>query len=721
MKLTGQPHRDALDATSCAIVITDATRFDNPIVYANAAFSAMSGYAHDDVIGHNCRFLQGPASDALVVADIRAAIAAGSAIRRDIVNYRKDGTAFWNDLSIDPVRDAVGTLTGFIAIQRVADATHLAIKDKVDAEARLARIAAHIPGYIYQRVMRPDGTIEVLYLSPSMRKLLGIPDSEISPQCYDYVHPDDRPALIEAVRSSAANMSIFREEFRLVSRDGTVHWLRSDAPPQRLPNGDIQWDGLAIEIAAETRWVSEIANQALRDPLTGLLARTAGRQALIAQLGASTAPCGVVHVNIVDFRGFNERFGQTVGDAVLKETGQRLSRIAAPAGGIAIRLGGDEFAILMPSCADQEALSSFALSIGEAIALPMTIGARQLAIKTCIGAALCSPRDAEGSTAETLADELMTQAELALRWAKQAGCIGPMLYSPEQDDRFRNQAMLARSLEHGIANNELDLHYQPLVDIVTGRIVSAEALVRWHHPTLGMQRPDLFIPLAEQLGLIGHLGCWVLRRAFHQRKEWAAAGLSPPSIAINISGSQLLAPGFVADVRALVETFGADPHNFELELTEGLLTEPSPLVLASLHALRAMGFTITIDDFGSGHATFRYLRDFPVDKLKIDQMFVRKLVLGSTDALIIRAVISLARSMNVAFVAEGIETQMQREFLAREGCEIGQGYLFSLPLVPEDFGWMLANDVRLPLAASTDPIENDDAAELTPAMERALT
>jgi EAL domain-containing protein (putative c-di-GMP-specific phosphodiesterase class I) len=204
-----------------------------------------------------------------------------------------------------------------------------------------------------------------------------------------------------------------------------------------------------------------------------------------------------------------------------------------------------------------------------------------------------------------------------------------------------------------------------------------------------------------------------------QRTMWEFAGLTPPPIAINVSGVQLADTGFVPSVAAALKSVQSRAEDFVLELTEGQLIEASPQIMASLHALRDMGFKIAIDDFGSGHATFRYLRDFPVDKLKIDQMFVRKLVLDSSDALIIRAIISLARSMGIQVVAEGVETDMQRAFLLREGCEIAQGYLFSMPLVAEDFAWMLARNVKLPLSAN----ERDGAQRYVrpPPAKEALT
>jgi diguanylate cyclase (GGDEF)-like protein/PAS domain S-box-containing protein len=690
---------EVLEATSFSILVTDATLPDNPIIYANAGFSALFGYAISEVIGRNCRFLQGPDSDPSARADIRSAVAAGKGIRREILNYRKDGTSFWNDMTIDPIHDEAGRLTGFVGIHYRADDAHRASEAKAEAVSKLAIVANRIPGYIYQRVMRSDGSIEITYCSPSICRLLEIEEPEVAGAFYEHVHPDDREGLMAAIRVSAAEMSIFQEEFRLVSSTGVVHWVRSDAPPRRRAKGEIVWDGLAIEIGAQKRWQNEIARQALRDPLTGLLTRAAWRQALTMQLATQTVESGqrgLLCIDIKQFRALNDRLGQHAGDEILCETAQRLAVIAESVAGIAARLGGDEFAILVPACADETALSALARAASAAFARPVLASAKHVQIQLYIGAALCQAGAPSLQPAGELASELITQAELALRWAKQESCNAHILYSHERDDRFQNRALLARSLETAIANGELELHYQPLVDLASGRIVSAEALVRWNHPLIGMQRPDLFIPLAETSGLIVPLGRWVLDQSMRQHSQWQAEGLVPPPIAINVSGNQLLDPGFIAAVEESLRQAGAKASDFEIELTEGLLIEPSPQVMASLTALRRLGFTIAIDDFGSGHASFRYLREFPVDKLKIDQIFVRKLVLESTDALIIRAVISLARSMGIRFVAEGIETEMQRDFLEREGCEVGQGALFSMPLVAEDFAWMLGNGIRLP-------------------------
>jgi diguanylate cyclase (GGDEF)-like protein/PAS domain S-box-containing protein len=689
----------AFAATSRSILITDATQADNPISYANVAFTKLSGYSEADTLGRNCRFLQGVDTDPAVVLEIREAIKSGVGIRREILNYRKDGTPFWNDVTIDPVHNAAGALISFVSVQTEADAVRSANAAVADAVSKLESISSHVGGYIYRRIIRLDGTIDIVYCSPSLGILLGVPNTDLATAFYGFVHADDREALLSAIRSSAENMTLFREEFRLVSPSGAVHWMRSDAPPRRLATGEVVWDGLAIEISAEKRWQGEIADLALRDPLTGLLNRRAWGRAVSSQLNKGEfSQCAILYVDIASFRELNKSLGQSICDEVLRVTAQRVSTIAASVSGVGARLAGDEFAILIPACSGEEALSKVARQAGKAFALKIEIADQEVSIKTSIGAAYCAAISPDAAD-EGRAGELMTQADLSLRWAKQAGAGSFNLYSVEQDDRFQNRAILARSLEHAIADGELELHYQPLVDLASGAIVSAEALVRWRHPTLGLQRPDLFIPLAEETGLIVPLGRWVFGQALRQRKTWEDAGIAPPQISINVSGIQLVDPTFVDYVRDALAIGGSEAKNFEIELTEGQLIEASPLVMAALHSLRNMGFKITIDDFGSGHATFRYLRDFPVDKLKLDQLFVRKLVMGSNDVLIIRAIISLARSMGIAFVAEGIETEMQRGFLEQEGCEIGQGYLFSMPLVAEDFAWIVANKLTLPLAS----------------------
>ena len=674
----------ALSATSHPVVITDNTRADNPIVYVNSAFRRLTGYRDSEVLGRNCRFLQGADTDPAAIADLRLAMSLGVCIQREILNYRKNGSSFWNEVTIDPIRNDRGALIGYIGLQNECDDAHYAGEEKRAAQAALASITDHMPGYIYQRVMRTDGTIEMTYTSPSLRKLLGMDDANQSPTPTDYVHPDDVDSILAATLKSANDMTIYQDEFRLMSADGVVRWLRSESMPRLNAEGEVVWDGLAVEISAEKRWEGELATLSLRDPLTGLLSRGAWREALATRLAAQAAEpasgCALLYVDLSGFRQINETVGSQGGDDILCAIGQRLTGFAASIEGVSARLGGDEFAVMVNACGSVEVLAGHGQSLANAIAIPIVVGENSISVQAAIGATL--HERAEG--VQTAPGELSIQAGQALRCAKLQGPGSYALYARDRDDRFSNTTVLGGFLENAISNGELSLNYQPLVDIASGTIVSAEALVRWTHPTLGAQRPDIFIPIAEESGFIVELGRWVFEEALRQRKLWRARGLTVPPISINVSGCQL-GPGLADTFRECLAAHGGQARDFELELTESLLIEGSREVLSCLQELQDMGFSIAIDDFGSGHSTFRYLRNFPVDKLKLDQTYVRKLVLDSADAQIIRAVIALARGMGIAFVAEGVETEMQRDFLEREGCEIGQGYLFSRPLAADDF------------------------------------
>jgi EAL domain-containing protein (putative c-di-GMP-specific phosphodiesterase class I) len=328
------------------------------------------------------------------------------------------------------------------------------------------------------------------------------------------------------------------------------------------------------------------------------------------------------------------------------------------------------------------------------------IGGTELTIEPCIGTASFDIVELGDLTPEAAATELMKRASIALSAATRSGSGSRRVYDATLDHRAQNRMILRHSLRGAIERNEFVLHYQPLVELRTGRIVSAEALVRWQHPELGLLLPAVFIPLAEESGSIGVLGRWILKTAMQQMKTWKANGLDVPKVAVNISAVQIKLPDFVETVRSLLIETGADARDFELELTESALLEHSPETLAVFVELRLLGFSLVIDDFGAGHASFQYLRNLPIDKIKIDQAFVRQLSADSSDGLIVQTIASLARSLKLALVAEGVETAEQRDFLRNQGCDTGQGYFFSLPQAAEDFAVMVKDKVVLPISTA---------------------
>ena len=699
----GEPidYTSAVLACPSGIVITDPSKADNPIIFVNPAFTEMTGYRPTDAIGRNCRFLQGLLTDRTVKSEIGKAVAQGRSIRRELLNYRKDGTQFWTDLAINPTRDGKGDLVGFVGILSDLTKRKEAEAGADEARTQLSSVVQNIPGFIFRRTWKPDGRIEYPYLSSFFTDLVGHPNDEgVAPDLWKNIHADDIEAVRVAIERSAADLSPLVLTYRLILESGE-RWVRNYSSPRLQKNGDVVWDGVGIDITTQKLAETRLTYLAYHDPLTGLANRACLTEQLASAIEIERKEGGLIALSkvlIVGFSEINETLGINEGDAALKSVATRLSELAGiEHNAISARLAGAEFAILRRGKIAGTAADEFASIIMRSVAQPILIGQASLMTEPCVGTALLAPGDLGDLSADAAAAELMKRAAIALSAANRAGPGTHRLYDNDLDHRRQHRMMLRHSMREAIDNDQFELHYQPLVDLHSSRIVSAEALIRWQHPELGLLRPDLFIALAEESGLIVPLGEWVLRTAMRQIMAWDAHGLDTPTIAVNISSIQLKAPDFIASVRRAVAETGADARRFDLELTEGILLELSPENLAVLAELKLLGFKLVIDDFGAGHSSLQYLRNFPIDKLKIDQIFVRQLIADSSDALIIRAITSLARSLKIGLVAEGIETVEQRDFLREQGCTTGQGYYFSMPLAAEDFAWMIKQKTALPI------------------------
>ncbi len=389
----------------------------------------------------------------------------------------------------------------------------------------------------------------------------------------------------------------------------------------------------------------------------------------------------VLFIDIDRFKQINDSLGHSVGDAVLRKVVERLKLSARRADTVA-RLGGDEFVILMESLDDQADVDLVAQRVVEAMRAPIEVFGHSLVATVSVGSSLYPADDTEISPLLAKADAAMYEAKARGRNGFRRYAAGTAMYNPAR-------IALENDLRKAIDGDELVLFFQPQVDLVTQEIRGVEALVRWRHPQRGLVSPIHFIPVAEESGLIVPLGNWVLCAALHQLRQWQMQERLPVRVSINISALQLRQGGFARYLAEQIEAYAIDPCLIELELTESVLMHNVEGVLQTLHEIKALGVSLAIDDFGTGFSSLSYLRRFPIDRLKIDQSFVRDIERTPTNESIARAIVALANSLSLDIVAEGIETPAEKSVLEHMRCSEGQGYLFAKPLPAEEIvNWL---------------------------------
>ena len=400
---------------------------------------------------------------------------------------------------------------------------------------------------------------------------------------------------------------------------------------------------------------------------------------MLARSRASNRQVAALFIDIDRFKVVNDTLGHEAGDQLLRQVAERL-RHATREGDLLVRLSGGEFVLIGMGIDGQQEATLVAQRIFSSMTLPFSINATELAVTVSIGIAFY-PRDAQDSKG------LLRHADSAMYKVKRSGKNGLRFYSEETDGNLERRVELERDMRMALKNDEFTLNYQPMYDLLNGNLVKVEALLRWQHPKYGLISPGEFIPLAEESGMIVSIGTWVLREACRQVKSWQNMNLGEFKVSVNVSPLQFSQPTFLSTVMKALQHTGLDPQYLELEMTETVVMDRLEDVSRALRSLRAIGISIAIDDFGTGYSSLAYLRDLPIDTVKIDRAFVSDL--GSPleapqfALALIEAIMSLAGHLDLQVVAEGLETRDQLEIVRDLGCHIGQGYYFSKPL-PSD-------------------------------------
>lgn len=472
-------------------------------------------------------------------------------------------------------------------------------------------------------------------------------------------------------------------ESRHRRKDGTVF-------PVELRIGPIEIDGsqhllsLVRDVTERKELQDHVRHLAYHDPLTNLPNRAMFNRHLshaLIQARRYRKSVAVLFIDLDRFKNINDTLGHNAGDRLLQEMARRLTH-SLRKGDLVARLGGDEFVVLLEEVSDPSQVSQVARQILNALVREFPLDGQLIHITASIGISTY-PDDGLDEFS------LMKHADVAMYRAKEGGKNNFQFYSAHMDSHSAAQLALESSLRHAIERDELVLHYQAKVDARSNRITGVEVLARWHHPDRGLLKPEYFIPLAEETGLIIPLTRWVLKEACRQSCAWQKAGLPPTRIAINLSARQFADESLLADVENTLSEFGMDPSLLELEITESMIMHNTDKTSRILRSLKAMGVHIAIDDFGIGYSSLSHLKQFPIDIIKIDRSFITDIPGDQADEAIAGAIIAMGKSLKIAVVAEGVEEQEQLQFLRSRGCDQIQGYFFSRPLPARDFSKLL--------------------------------
>lgn len=670
LQLNEQYYKSLFEQNPDVVITFD---LNGVFISANKAVSSIFGYSVDDLVNK-------PFVPLIVPKDLEKALVQfkttvnGESTNYDCSIFDRNGTVRKIHVTNIPIY-LNKKITGVYSIIKDITEHNSAQLNLIEAEAKYRSLVenSEVGVYILQ-----EG--KVVYVNPRLCEMTGYTYEEvIGFNLTDFIFPEDLPNVQENIQKLFFNeMVSVTNQFRVVCKDKKSVSLEVFGSKIDY-EGNEAIIGTAIDITDRKNTEQMIKHMAYHDQLTDLPNRYLLREKVDELIGDSNAlntSFSLLFLDLDRFKIVNDTMGHEIGDKLLIEVSSRL-RDCLDEKDIIARYGGDEFTILLPQSSVDRA-REVAVSILTSLSKPLQLSYHEVFVTPSIGISLFPDH---GLTY----DMLIKHADLAMYFAKSLGKNNYQFYTNDLKDQSQYELDLEIKLRKALDRNEFILYYQPQINLKTNQIIGAEALIRWEHPEKGLISPAEFIPIAEETGLIIQLGEWALRTACRQNKKWQDAGLPPISIAVNISAKQFFQPNLAELVEKILFETELEARYLELEITESM-TMDVERAIATLIDLKKIGVKVSMDDFGTGYSSLNYLKRFPIDKLKVDQSFIRDSTTDPNDETIVKTIIAMAHNLKLQVIAEGVETKEHVYFLLQQKCMQAQGYFFSKPVSAEDFG-----------------------------------